>query len=39
MYVMLIHGSDVSELQVETKFRVCDPRRFVNTAYVVMKKA
>ena len=36
---MLIHENDVSELRVETKFGVCDPRSFVNTAYVVTKEA
>ena len=33
------HESDVSEQLVETKFGVCDPRRFVNATYVVTKKA
>ena len=36
---MLIHENDVSELWVETKFGVCVPRSFVNTAYVAMKEA
>ena len=39
MYVLLTHESDVSELRVETKFGVCDPRRFVNSTYVVTTKA
>ena len=31
---MLIHESHVFELQVETKFEVCDPCIFINTTYV-----
>jgi len=38
-YMMLIHESNVFELNVELKFEVCDPCIIFNTTYVVTRKA
>ena len=40
LYMMLIHESHVFELQIETKFEVCDPCSFYsfNATYVVTSK-